>query len=260
VASTYDVIEAKARDQRQSCALNTKQAAVILGMEASALEKTRSPKRLGSDGVASIPFERVGKRKVIYRLAEVLMVLAERPGGIPKDLRMLAVLMGEDFCRRAGVPYPKPSAISTTAATSITVGTTPADTSPALKVAGLLGIGIQVNGDGAKEPRKRGPRSRKAEEAEARRLERLGATVHRHRCEFVSMQDWLAGAEPDDAWLFVVPEAGRPIDFTTSVINGGPGDDPLEWLTLSDYLDRIARAAEEDRAKRERAELEADEK
>lgn len=251
--STFDVIEAKARDQGLLCTLNTKQAAVLLGMEASALEKTRSPKRLGPDGVARIPFEKVGERKVAYRLTELLMVLAERPGGIPKDLRMLAVLMGEEFCRRAGIVFPKTTATPKS-------GATPAVMSQPMGLAGLLGIGIAVAESDAMAPRKRGPRSMKSDDAEVRRLERLGATVNRHRCEFVSLQDWLAGAEPDDAWLFVVPEAGRPIDFTTSVICGGPGDDPLAWLTLSDYLARTAQAAEEDRAKREQAELEDDEK
>lgn len=257
MASTYEVIEANAREHGPLCTLNTRQAAVLLGMTVDALEKTRSTKRLLPDGTSTIPFEPAGQRKVVYLLPVLLIILSKRPNGIPRHLHTLAILMGEDFCREVGVPYPKLA--DTQLAGNQKSGATQAVMSAPMGLAAMLGMGLSAPGD-MKEPRKRGPKSMKADNAEARRVQRLGATVHRHRCEFVSMQDWLAGAEPDDAWLFVVPETGRPIDFTTSVICGGPGDDPLEWLTLSDYLARIARAAEEDRAKREQAALEADEK
>jgi hypothetical protein len=242
--SKYDDVKAVAEKDGLFATLNTQQAAALLGMTESALEKQRESDRQNPDSEHLVPYHHAGKRAVYY-LIELLAYQKKGPFGLPMPSRGLAVMMGEDACRELGVPYPKnPAQAMRRPPDAVHISQTPVGLSELL--------GTMETGAGKPTANKRGPRSIKADQARARELQALGVDVRRNLCRFGSMEDFLRRAEPQEEWLFCCPPDARPFDFMDAVLEGNPH--PFEWLTLSDYQARLAAKAEKDRNRRLAAE------
>lgn len=122
----------------------------------------------------------------------------------------------------------------------------------------MLGMATDVGApdDQTETPSKRGPKSKRADNIALMAAQKAGATVRRHTLGFATLHDFLLNAEPDDQWLFACPDDGRPYDAIAAIL-AGPGDVRFEWLTLTDYLQRTATAAAQDRDARKAEELAA---
>lgn len=233
-----DLIE-KAKRLGSMTTLNTQQAAAILGMTEDALEKRREPNRQNPGSETEIPFHPRGSR-VVYYLVEVLKVASRGPFGLPEPFKILAILMGEEFCNEIGLPYPKNTVQGIRQAPRSTIKLP--SSSLANMVAGMAGDNTNS------EEKKRGPKSLKPMYKEKSELEAAGVHVQIHRCEFGSLNDFLRNAEPDEEWLFACPPYERPFDFVDALLEGSEA--PFFWLSLSDYLERLRTAAINDRDKR----------
>jgi hypothetical protein len=242
--SKYDDLKAKAEKDGPLAVLNTQQAAALLGMTESALEKQRESDRRNPDSEHLVPYHHAGKRAVYY-LIELLAYQKKGPFGLPMPSRGLAVMMGENVCRELGVPYPEnPAQAMRRRPDAVHISQSP------VRLADLLGD--KKADKGKPKEIKRGPKSRKDDLARARQLQALGVDVRRNLLRFGSMDDFLRRAEPQEEWLFCCPPDARPFDFMDAVLEGNPH--PFEWLTLSDYQAQLAAEAEKDRNRRLAAE------
>lgn len=223
----YDDLKSVASSDGPLATLSTEQAAGLLGMTVSALEKQREADRQNPDSEHMVPFHYAGKR-VVYYLMELLAHQAKGPFGLPMPSRGLAILMGEDVCRELGVRYPNnPAQALRKPPESAHISQNP------------VSMATLINGISAepeKVGRKTGPKSLKADQERARQLKKLGVNVTRNLCRFGSMVDFLRRAEPKDEWLFCCPPNERPFDFMDAVLEGNPN--PFVWLTLEKYLDK----------------------
>lgn len=227
-----DDIKQEAEQQGLFCTLTEQQVAVLVNLSPAALQKQREATRAKTRKSSAVPFRRSGK-KVVYYLTDLLRWEVEQNGlPLPIHLRQLALLMGEDFCREIGMPFPT--------STQNTLASEP--------VAGSLlsSLLMQVGSIKNQEQKKRGPKSLKDDNRQRQKLESLGVSVRRNICRFTSLNDFMRRAEPEEPWLFCVPASGRPYDFTEAILAGGV-EDPFIWLSLSEFLAKLSRAASEDR-------------
>jgi len=222
----------------QLAALNTQQAAALLQVTEDALQKAREVKRRGSKGYAQLPFHSDGKRAFYYLTDLIEFRVKSSPHPLPFFLRTLAMMLGPDFCRHVGVPYLQP----------VQVKGSMAEMSPLPGLAAVLGVrSVSMEApDESAVARRRGPKSKKADNLAMLAAQKAGATVRRHTLGFATLHDFLSHAEPDDQWLFACPAEGRPYDAIAAIL-AGPGEVRFEWMSLTDYLHRIATAAALDR-------------
>jgi hypothetical protein len=200
----------------------------------SALEKAREMSRQGSDGYAQLPFHSTGKHAIYYLTDLIEFRIESSPHQLPFFLRTLAVMLGPDYCREIGVAYPQPKADGMAAPMAQAPG-----------IAAMLGV-APIGDEVAAQP-KHDAKSKKAKNLAMQAALKAGATVQRNVLRgFASLHAFLMQAEPDDQWLFACPNNGRPYDAIAAIF-AGPGDVRFEWLTLTDYLQRVSEAAIRDR-------------
>lgn len=243
-----DEIRSLVEKHGQVAALNTQQAAALLQTTEDALQKAREKKRRGSEGYAQLPFHSDGKRAVYYLTDLIEFRVKSSSHPLPFFLRTLAVMLGPDFCQHVGVPYPQ----------AVQAKGSMAEMAPLPGLATVLGVATVTDEAPKKHvaaPR-RGPKSKKADNLAMLAAQKAGATVRRHTLGFATLHDFLTHAEPDDQWLFACPAEGRPYDAIAAIL-AGPGEVRFEWLSLTDYLQRIATAAALDRDARDANEQEA---
>lgn len=263
--TVFDDVMANAAVEGPFCAVNTQQAGVMVHLSVSALKSQRLTSRREPDGKARIPFQRRGG-KVVYAVTDLLEYAKKHnSNGLSAAERTLALLMGEEFCKRIREPWPAHQAPRTasqppvssvadegTTASQQGVSEAPVKAGPP-GLPGLAAMFGMFGGTSSGGPRKRGPKSMKAENARIKALEDMGATVWTERCRFASLQDFLLNADPDEEWLFCRPASRRPYDFIQALLCG-PTDDPFEWMSLSGYVESLARWSANEKEAREAAE------
>lgn len=217
----------------QLCALNTQQAAALLQTTESALEKAREKIRRGSEGYAKLPFHSDGKRTLYYLTDLIEFRYKTSTHGLPFFMRTLALMLGPDFCAQVGVQCPQAAQLSATQIVK------PDEPPPSMlaRVFGLASTEVESVDDEA-QLIKPDPKSKKADNLRLMAMQKAGVTVRRNVCRFGSLHDFLAHAEPKDKWLFSCPANGRPYDAIAAIF-AGPGDEPFEWLTLTEYFRRV---------------------
>ena len=233
-------------------ALNTQQTATLLDVGVEALEKARESERRSSGGLAELRFHPRG-RKAIYYLTDIIEYVQKTSshGQLPWIFRTLSIMMGADFCRQVGVAYPH----IPVPADGTGLG---ASFSPQPLLASLFGLSsddtalsdLSVQ---AEQPRKRGPKSKKADNEAKLALERAGATVRRHICRFASLFDFLAHADINEEWLFCCPPDRRPYDAIVAIVTG-PTDYDFKWMSLETYLNETKEWALQEQRLREAGE------
>lgn len=247
--SEFDKIKEAAARLGPLCGLNTQQAAAVLNMSESTLRKHRETKMRAAGGEARIPFQTRGG-KAVYALTDLLEYARKHnSNGLTLAQRTLAVLMGEGFCDSIGEPWPGPRSAPRAERRAEPTAPAPFASGPP-GLAEILGLGVAP---AAGTPRKRGPKPMGATKARTAELERLGARVRTNLCRFASLQDFLLNADPDEEWLFCRPASRRPYDFIQALLQG-PTDDPFEWMSLSGYLESLARWSANEKGVREAAE------
>lgn len=263
--TVFDDVMANAAVEGPFCAVNTQQAGVMVHLSVSALKSQRLTSRREPDGKARIPFQRRGG-KVVYAVTDLLEYAKKHnSNGLSAAERTLALLMGEEFCKRIREPWPAHQAPRTasqppvssvadegTTASQQGVSEAPVKAGPP-GLPGLAAMFGMFGGTSSGGPRKRGPKPMDAENARIKALEDMGATVRTNRCRFASLQDFLLNADPDEEWLFCRPASRRPYDFIQALLCG-PTDDPFEWMSLSGYVESLARWSANEKGAREAAE------
>lgn len=265
--TVFDDVMADAAVKGPFCAVNTQQASAMFHLSVSALKSQRLTSRREPDGKARIPFQRRGGQ-VFYAMTDLLEYAKKRnSNGLSMAERTLALLMGEDFCKRIGEPWPARQAPRAASPASQQGSERPSPRSsadrapseqgmseaPAMAEPPGLAAMLGMLGGAPRMPRKRGPKPMDAENARIKALEDMGATVTTNRCRFASLQDFLLTADPDEEWLFCRPASRRPYDFIQALLCG-PTDDPFEWMSLSGYLESLARWSANEKEAREAAE------
>ena len=246
--TTFDDIEEKARRHGALCMLNEQQAGALIGKTSSALKKSRETKRRAADGSASVPFVRTGGRGVSYALTDLLeFAKKHNSNGLTAAQRTLAILMGEDFCKSIGEPYP---------ATTLSKAGAPAPSRVSMTsmpgLAQLLGGVSDASSEEGNQSRstgKRGPKPRKAEWERQELLKKSTGNAVEYRwniCKFATLYDFLTHAEPDDEWLFCCPPDRRPYDFIAAIIEG-PTEALFVWMSLTEYLNALGTWSATDR-------------
>lgn len=267
--TVFDDVMADAAKDGPFCAVNTQQAGRMIHLSVSALKSQRLTSRREPDGKARIPFRRRGGQ-VFYAVTDLLEYAKKHnSNGLSMAERTLALLMGEEFCKRIGEPWPAsqaPRAAFPASQQGVSERPSPrssADPAPSRQgmseapamadppgLAALLGM---LGRTSSVAPRKRGPKSMKAENARIKALQDMGVDVRTERCRFASLQDFLLNADPDEEWLFCRPASRRPYDFIQALLCG-PTDDPFEWMSLSGYVESLARWSANEQGAREAAE------
>lgn len=266
--TVFDEVMADAAKDGPFCAVNTQQAGRMVHLSVSALKSQRLTSRREPDGKARIPFQRRGG-KVFYAVTDLLEYAKKHnSNGLSMAERTLALLMGEEFCKGIGEPWPErqaPRAAFPASQQGLSERPSPrssADRSasqqgmseaPAMAEPPGLAAMLGMFGGAPRMPRKRGPKPMDAENARIKALEDMGATVRTNRCRFASLQDFLLNADPDEEWLFCRPASRRPYDFIQALLQG-PTDDPFEWMSLSGYVESLARWSANEKGAREAAE------
>jgi hypothetical protein len=267
--TVFDDVMAKAAVEGPFCAVNTQQAGMMVHLSVSALKSQRLTSRREPDGKAKIPFQRRGG-KVVYAVTDLLeYAKRHNSNGLSAAERTLALLMGDEFCKRIGEPWPAhqapraafqppraafqppSSSVADEGATESRQGVSEAPVMA--EPPGLAALFGMFGGASSAAPRKRGPKSMKAENARIKALTDMGVAVQTNRCLFASLQDFLLNADPDEEWLFCRPADRRPYDFIQALLCG-PTDEPFEWMSLSGYLESLARWSANEKEAREAAE------
>lgn len=250
--SSSDEIKAVVADHGQLAALNTQQAAALLQTTASALEKAREKSRRGGGGYGMLPSHTDGNTVRYYLTDLIEFRFRSSPHPLPFFMRTLAIMLGPDFSRSVGVPYPLAGPVVGTAVSmagppslATVFGLNPNSTADANE---LEQVPEADSGD-AEKPKRRGPKSKKADNIAMLAAQKAGLTVRRNVLGFASLHDFMLNAEPDDLWLFACPDDGRPYDAIAAIL-AGPGEVRFEWLTLTDYLHRVSDGAARDKETR----------